>query len=543
MKLRLFALAFLLVACTRSVSDVPLATPPVTVVAEATTEGQAAQPTQAASVATKAPTATALPVTNRLPKGINSGEPLPAGAGSWSIWRRGTDAGVLFRADAAGQVQQANLPATEGLRPSPEFALAPDGQIIVYTLLDSEGGVTARSLAAYEFATGRLQTAPLDPDKYNLVDFGTLTAAFSPDGTQVALALEGYPLNDNTTPQFRVFLWDLQTNDLKEEITTDTAISKSLLPEQHTPLPVRWDPEGVLLVGRLYQSTTYSKTLLWQPDAGSITAAPETSAGFALRGQRLAGSEEVVWPDYNADYPAQPLECWGANSPDNVLNLRDLSDDKTHVIFAAGAGEQIGRARWLEGGSRLALLMVGCDHMASRLVVLDRQGGVNEAAPVSGSVALFADGSDIILLTEDLEANQTTLTTYDGGQNWAPQELASFSGTLGSAGYAFSFISTMQATPSLDPFPEVGAQASISGLEIGRKATVASSSGVLNLRTEPDQDSPALGLLAAGDEVTILDGPVTAPNGLVYWKVQTADNIVGWAVESVEGEQTLIPKP
>ena len=101
----------------------------------------------------------------------------------------------------------------------------------------------------------------------------------------------------------------------------------------------------------------------------------------------------------------------------------------------------------------------------------------------------------------------------------------------------------MQAAAGLAPFPGVDPQASLSGLEIGRKATVASSSGVLNLRTEPSQDAPALGLLAAGDEVTILDGPVKADGGLVYWQVEAANGQVGWCVEAVEGEQTLIPKP
>ena len=131
--------------------------------------------------------------------------------------------------------------------------------------------MVARSLAAYEPVTGRLQTAPLDPDTYNLVDFGTLSAAFSPDGAQVALALEGVPLGNNDAnaqPEFRVFLWDLPSNELTTAMTQKTSINTNLLPASHTPLPVQWTPEGVLLVGRLYQSNTYSKTMLWQPDTG-----------------------------------------------------------------------------------------------------------------------------------------------------------------------------------------------------------------------------------------------------------------------------------
>jgi hypothetical protein len=228
-----------------------------------------------------------------------------------------------------------------------------------------------------------------------------------------------------------------------------------------------------------------------------------------------------------------------------VLKVVDVTaaEPETQIVFAAGASEQIGRARWLDGGERLALLMVGCDGQASRLLAIDRRGAVGEAVPVTGALALFTAGSEVILLQEDTEAFTTTITAYDGQQNWAERQVASFGGILGAGGYPFSFSGQGPAAAGLRAFPEVDAEASLSGLQIGRRATVASSSGVLNIRTEPNPDAPALGLLASGDEVTILDGPVNAENGLVYWQVESDNGLVGWCVEAVEGEQTLIPKP
>jgi hypothetical protein len=544
LQLRWAILALLLAACTRSVDTSPVASPPVTVM-PATSASPAAAETQPAGEATSAPVATQAPGGSRLPSGQPAAEPLPLPEGSWAIWRRGTDAGQLFRADASGQVVEVRLPALEGLRPSPEFILAEDGQLILYSLLDASGGVIARELAVYEFATGRLQTVALDPETYNLVDYGVLQGSFDPAGTQVAFTLEGFLPNDTSQAQFMVYIWDLQANELREAFNPRTPVNRNLIPEGNSPLVVRWMPEGILLTSHVYQSTTYNRTLLWEPDGGRITEAADPSAAFAFQGSRLAGGAEVMWPDYDASYPALPLDCWGSQTPENVLKVVDVTaaEPETQIVFAAGASEQIGRARWLDGGERLALLMVGCDGQASRLLAIDRRGAVGEAVPVTGALALFTAGSEVILLQEDTEAFTTTITAYDGQQNWAERQVASFGGILGAGGYPFSFSGQGPAAAGLRAFPEVDAEASLSGLQIGRRATVASSSGVLNIRTEPNPDAPALGLLASGDEVTILDGPVNAENGLVYWQVESDNGLVGWCVEAVEGEQTLIPKP
>lgn len=540
MKFRILALTLLLVACTRSVNVSPIAPPPVTLIP--TPSGSPAAVDTETPPPALAATPMAAPASDRLPAGTPAADPIPA-PGAWAIWRQGTDAGLLYRADASGKTVEVRLPALDGTRPSPEYALSPDGRLVFYTLLDAGGGVIARHLAAYEFATGRLQTAPLDLERYDLVDYGTLQAAFEPGGTRVAVTLEGFPENDNTKTSFQVYLWDLKSNKYTEPLTPETSFDRDLLPKDHTPLVIRWMPEGILLAGHLYQSPTYSKTLLWNVESGKITAAPDASADFAFRGQRVDGGVEVAWPDYAEAYPTLPLDCWGAQTPDNVVKLLNLDEGKTRVIFAAGASEQIGQVRWLDGGERLALLMIGCDKKATRLLALNRQGGVSETVPVAGDLALFGSGGELIFVQESLETNTTAIIAYDGARKWAAREVAAFSGTLGSAGYAFRFVAEATARAGLDPFPDVGPETSRSGLEIGKRATVSSSSGVLNIRTEPNPDAPALGLLPAGSEVTILDGPVKAANDLVYWKVEADNGLVGWCVESVEGEQTLIPKP
>src|SRR5262249_5230490 len=159
------------------------------------------------------------------------------------------------------------------------------------------------SVAAYQFATGRLQTAPLDPETYNLVDYGVLQGAFDPAGDKAAFTLEGLPENDDSQASYRMYVWDLQSNELKVVFKPGTPVNPNLLPADHTPLVAQWMPEGVLLSSHVYQANTYYKTILWQPDTGRITEAADSSPALAFRSARLDGGSEILWADYNPGYP------------------------------------------------------------------------------------------------------------------------------------------------------------------------------------------------------------------------------------------------
>jgi uncharacterized protein YgiM (DUF1202 family) len=62
----------------------------------------------------------------------------------------------------------------------------------------------------------------------------------------------------------------------------------------------------------------------------------------------------------------------------------------------------------------------------------------------------------------------------------------------------------------------------------------------LNVRTEPAIETNILERLDIGAVVTLLDGPRDT-NGYRWWRVRTAQGTEGWAVESADGIQTLIP--
>jgi WD40 repeat protein len=89
-------------------------------------------------------------------------------------------------------------------------------------------------------------------------------------------------------------------------------------------------------------------------------------------------------------------------------------------------------------------------------------------------------------------------------------------------------------TPTLTP-------SDVRRLTLGAQATVNTTNGdKLNLRGDAGTSAPIIMGLPDGAVVTLLDGPRQA-DGLVWWRVRTANNVEGWAAESQASEQTLVP--
>ncbi|HEX2622567.1 MAG TPA: tetratricopeptide repeat protein [Phototrophicaceae bacterium] len=79
-------------------------------------------------------------------------------------------------------------------------------------------------------------------------------------------------------------------------------------------------------------------------------------------------------------------------------------------------------------------------------------------------------------------------------------------------------------------------------LVINNLATVFPLSGdKLNVRQNPGRVNDIVVQLEPGVVVTLIDGPQEA-DGLRWWKIRTPDGQEGWAVDEVDGEQTIIGK-
>lgn len=80
-------------------------------------------------------------------------------------------------------------------------------------------------------------------------------------------------------------------------------------------------------------------------------------------------------------------------------------------------------------------------------------------------------------------------------------------------------------------------------LAVGSKATVHTTAGdKLRLHSAPDFSASVTTTLNNGTAVTVIAGPQVVGTDR-WWQVKTSNNKTGWAVESVEGIQTLVPSP
>ncbi len=78
-------------------------------------------------------------------------------------------------------------------------------------------------------------------------------------------------------------------------------------------------------------------------------------------------------------------------------------------------------------------------------------------------------------------------------------------------------------------------------LELGGEAQIHTTGGdALRIHDQPDFNAPIVARLDDGTQVTLIDGPVTVGTDR-WWKIQMSDGSAGWAVETVEGVETLQP--
>jgi WD40 repeat protein len=152
-----------------------------------------------------------------------------------------------------------------------------------------------------------------------------------------------------------------------------------------------------------------------------------------------------------------------------------------------------------------------------------------------GSTPLFHFQSDDVLIEVAFSPNGQ----YMGMLGFEELVLWSINHALSYNPTPFSLTTTADVpteTPSVEP---------VEGAEIsaGQLAQVQTTKGdTLNLRAEAGRDFEIITRMENGTLVTVLEGPQII-DGLNWWRLRIAEGIEGWAVDFVDGEQTLIPVP
>ncbi|MCC6803545.1 MAG: SH3 domain-containing protein, partial [Anaerolineae bacterium] len=231
-------------------------------------------------------------------------------------------------------------------------------------------------------------------------------------------------------------------------------------------------------------------------------------------------------------------------------------------ILASGGGED-GRAglRWIDPatGDVQLLLDSGADGLwlqnavqrpDGEIVSLGSQFGAN--SPMSlfvgfGNQVTTPIGTtppEQVIWSPDRSA--ALVVTFDGFTR--RYYVASMSGMVQeiTASVAGAMAVTwVGGVPAADAQPEATAAPTLVtsgfGLGVNQQVQVISPAG-LNLRAEPSTNAPELALLNAFEYVVIVGGPVEA-DGLVWWQVQRATGMIGWAAESAGGVQFLSREP
>ena len=180
----------------------------------------------------------------------------------------------------------------------------------------------------------------------------------------------------------------------------------------------------------------------------------------------------------------------------------DMSEGKVYEFtFAAPAGLVFSASAQAESGSELDPLLVLLDE-DGKAIFSDDDSGVNLDAVISDYVIS--------------EAGQYTLLLSHAG-----------------GGY------DGRVNVTIDIGGEIVTQFEVYNLFVSEKAEVYSTGGDrLNLRSGPGLDFEIVDKLEMGELVTLLEGPHKS-DGYAWWRVRNDEGVIGWAVERVEGEQTL----
>jgi len=193
------------------------------------------------------------------------------------------------------------------------------------------------------------------------------------------------------------------------------------------------------------------------------------------------------------------------------------------VIFdASAAGLWVQNAVQRPNGQVVALGRPGGPNDGGALALYDSAGNalsapIGNAAPED--VRWYPDKSAVVV---SVQGRQYTVRV-DGGTISDTTSLAA-NPSFGSGGVGTS------------PVP----QGVIQGSEYqpGQQLRVITSN--LNIRQEPTTGSIILGGLVQGDYVAVIAGPYDN-EGFRWWKIQTANNIVGWIAGTISGALTVSP--
>jgi WD40 repeat protein len=465
--------------------------------------------------------------------------------------------------------------------------------------LATPDGSLYRQLTAYTYISPaplppQTDTSGIPPAQHSVVagpvkiirahDHWVKLIAWSADGDLIATAVDNLtggqlsvPKDGDNGPR----VWDATSGEVVAELRLQGCPMGFVPPEQREKPVYYAKTDGVRQANEDLNGEVL--TLDWSPQPGSQIL------GLATYDCLRRMDRAIVW-DTTSNGPPQTFDNASALAfhPDGqqlALGYGDgsvvLTNYQTGAVVKslAGAAEPIRRLAFSGDGARLAAV-VGGDTQPG-IQVWDLASGqpigvqpdLGTCSDAVTDLALSQDGRTLAITrpgscNEDLYPQGSSLSVFDlatGGQVYAAG--SSVSGVAFSSdgrylaatggGIAVWDAQTWEVVNSYygdgvdvawNPDSLHFVTASSYGayfwaipLLVDHPATVhVIKDDQLNVRAGVGMEYDILARLDDGAVVTLLEGPVSAGE-YTWWRVRTADGVEGWAVESADGVQTLVP--
>jgi hypothetical protein len=474
--------------------------------------------------------------------------PAEAG-GSWSAWLYNSDSGRLVHAFPDGAPPtEIPFPLPPGVTTYPwSVTISRDGAYLAACYTDTTGSASVQVYDIYDnvFLGSYFPAGPI-------IDCGLSRYSFSEDGSQLAVGvMNHYPDPADTRPEWQLIVMDTFSGAVLYEIASNSPSITSLGVDVSGSLPlvstfqmrtgtfpglisfkaVRWGTEP----------WPEYDPLVWQLDTGGVTVVgPYGKSSLDL----LLPNGEAIWIEENDAYPKGFLE-----GPGYLFNVVMYSNKAGDLFPIFTDGSVLYRATFIDDGRKVAVQTYSG---VEQWKYVDRSGATGSLPGDIKTWQLYGTLDGYAFLNSDTGPGGAPELRYHRFN--ASGGIDAFIAWNGAPGeyWQLIWVNPLTGGAGLPPFPAISGGTPPSPgsgtLTVGGAAVVQTTEGdMLRVRTGPGTSFGVSFQVPNGTRVSILEGPVTSADGLIWWRIDAPGRGTGWAVEGVMDRgvylQTLVPVP
>lgn len=419
-----------------------------------------------------------------------------------------------------------------------QVTVSPDGNYFAYVV--GKSGTNDQMLVIYNYAAKGIVGMYEPPD----VSYSGIPA-FNQDSTKVAFG------NSTNANGWEIIVVELASMGMSNFLSSLDPIASDVDANAFlTPYIQSYNGERIAFTQVLSAAggALFYDNFVWSPAANTVT--PSIGYGqigsdiYPITGETLITLHDINLPDNPDPYTAGYA---------NTLNVYDPTS-RVRFPFYADPVTSLGQGYFVQNG--LNVLASEYDGVSTTWFVVSRDG--NRIADMPAVQIDTAAGTPDGFIYTSSETGTPELRKVDLVNSSLGLGEVLFTGASDSflsivwvglrGGEAFSTGDYPAWLRLTDPTTEGGAvvieQPIIENdtvLRINGRATVNTTEGDnLNVRSAAGTEFAIRAKLKRGTIVTLMEGPVDA-DGFTWWLIRTADGTEGWAVDSADNEQTLVP--